>query len=209
MKVDDDNVFEGDERTERLICRLLDGEITADQRAELDAILARNAEARSLLKEYGEIDARAAEALRHDLCRAATAVAPRGRRGLWLATAGGLVAAAAVIVFSLLPDLWTGGTWPGGSGLPMGANDNGDAIARSGNGFDQQATPRFPGSSQAGRGQMAQQFVDYGGLDQRPAQRSRDLQRDWVGIPTADPDTIIIIQRDRRTTRITPISGDF
>jgi hypothetical protein len=209
MKFDEDSVLEIDERTERLICRLLDGEITADERAELADVLARDAVARALLKDYSEIDAKAADALRHDLSRAVTAVAPRGRRGLWLATAGGLVAAAAVFVFSFLPDLWTGGFWPGGGGVPMGAKDSGDAVVRGGNGFDQQSTPGFPGLSQARRGQMAQQFVDYGGLDQRPAQRSRDLQRDWVGIPTADPNTIIIIQRDRRTTRITPISGDF
>jgi hypothetical protein len=208
MKFDEDSVVEVDERTERLICRLLDGEITADERAELDGVLARDAAARALLKDYSEIDAKAADALRHDLSRAVTAVAPRGRRGLWLATAGGLVAAAAVVVFSFLPDLWSGATGPD-EGLARSANGNGDAVAHGGNGFDSQAMRRLPGRNQAGPGPMAQRFVDYGGLDPRPAQRSRNLQRDWVGIPTADPNTIIIIQRDRRTTKITPISGDF
>lgn len=204
MKVDDDNVFEGDERTERLICRLLDGEITADQRAELDAILARDAEARSLLKEYGEIDARAAEALRHDLCRTATAVAFGGRRGLWLATAGGLVAAAAVIAFSFLPDSWTGK-----AGWAPGVNGQGDQLVQGHNGFESSAMARFRGLREDRVGQATPQFVEYGYSDERPAHRSRDLRQDWLGIPTADPNTIIVIQRDHRTTRITPISGDF
>ncbi len=204
MKADGDNVFEDGERTERLICRLLDGEITADQRVELDGILARDAEARSLLKEYGEIDARAAEALRHDLCRAATAVALRRRSGLWLATAGGLVAAAAVIAFSFLPDLWTGR-----AGVISEAGGQSDRSALGRNGFESSATPLFRGLRSDGVGKAPPQFVDYGYSDDRPARRSRDLRRDWIGIPTADPNTIVVIQRDHRTTRITPISGDF
>jgi len=199
MTVDGNSILEIDERTERLICRLLDGEITADERTELDDILTRDPAARALLKDYSEIDAKAADALRHDLGRAVTAVAPRGRRGLWLATAGGLVAAAAVVLFSFLPDLWSGKTSPGG----------GNRIARNDDGFNPGAMPGLRGPHSVGPGSSAQQFVDYGGFDQRPAQRSRDVQRDWLGIPTADPNTIIIIQRDRRTTRITPISGDF
>ncbi len=52
-----------DQRTERLIVRRLDGELSEDERAELDRTLLRCPEARALLEEYQRIDGAAVAAL--------------------------------------------------------------------------------------------------------------------------------------------------
>jgi hypothetical protein len=190
--------FGVDERTERLISRLLDGEITSEEQAELDGTLAGNPAAQALLHEYRRIDARAAEALRCDFYGVTTTVAPRRRSGLWLATAGGLLAAAAVVAFSFLPDLWSGRTGSGepSRSVPMVMRDPGPPVDASAgmdrNGFVPPA-----------------QFADYRNADQRPVRRLRDVQRDWIGIPSADGKTIFFIERKTQTTKLTPISGDF
>ena len=46
-----------DERTERLITRKLDGELTEAESLELDKALVRSPEARSLLEDYERTDA--------------------------------------------------------------------------------------------------------------------------------------------------------
>lgn len=53
-----------DDRTEHLITRRLDGEITEDESLELDKQLIRSPEARTYLNEQERIDALAGEALR-------------------------------------------------------------------------------------------------------------------------------------------------
>ncbi|HVP13431.1 MAG TPA: hypothetical protein VMV94_19820 [Phycisphaerae bacterium] len=191
-----------DERTERLICRLLDGEISFEDRAELDDTLACNPAARLLLEEYRRIDAQAATALRGDFRGVTTAVAPGRRSGLWLATAGGLLAAAAVVALSFLPDLWSGPAKTERTGpVQIAGRTDGAIVPPSGN-----LSP-YPAGS--GFQPSGPRFADYRNLDQRPVLRSRDVQREWIGIPSADMKTIIIIERKAQTTKITPITGDF
>jgi hypothetical protein len=202
MKPVDDMPFGVDERTERLICRLLDGEIAFEERAELDGVLAGNPAAQALLDEYRRMDARAADALRFDFHSATTAAAPRRRSGLWLATAGGLLAAAAVIALSFLADLWSGTIKPNPlPPIPMAAGTDAGIVPPG-----QDPGPQLAGN---GVGRAGPQFAEYRNVDQRPVRRLRDVQRDWIGIPSADMKTILIIERKAQSTRITPISGDF
>jgi len=180
----EDNMTGGEQRVERLICRLLDGEISAEQRAELDAILARDADARAMFMEYRRNDVLARSALRRDMAGARTAVvARRGRRGLWLATVGGVLAAAAVIALSFLPELWRAAP---GQGQPM--------VERG-----ERAAPMYQQPT----------FVDYRNLDYRPERRQSEILRDVIGIQGENKNVIYLLERNTRATRITPISGEF
>jgi len=62
-----------DERTERLINRKLDGELTAAESLELDKLLIRNPQARALFEEYAAMDAQASELLRAVVAPSVTA----------------------------------------------------------------------------------------------------------------------------------------
>jgi len=93
-----------DERLERLIVRCLDGEATPAEIAELNNLRSTDAAVRALWDEYAANDENARAALGSVLIRPTPAVAPlRARRGLWLATAAGVLAAAAAIGLSTVP----------------------------------------------------------------------------------------------------------
>jgi len=53
-----------DERTEQLVTRKLDGELTGAESHELNKLLIRSPQARALMEEYERADALAGEALR-------------------------------------------------------------------------------------------------------------------------------------------------
>ena len=181
-----------DERIERLVCRSLDGELTGDERAELAEILRTNSAARRLLDEYTEIDRLAIRAIRRDLESAKTVVAPAHRdrfRGIRLAAAGAVLAAAAVIALSFLPTLWTSGSRPTPAG-PIAVQ------------------PQIPPANIGRTGQ----FVDYREYDALPQQRRQDVYRDLIGIRgknRKNQDVIYVFERNTQATKITPISGDF
>ncbi len=195
------------DHVEHLICRMLDREITGQQQAELDAILARDPDARAMLDDYRRNDTLAVESLQRDIHEVASIVAPSGlspRRhsGFWIAGASAITAAAAVVALSLLPDLWS----------------NGRSASQPFMGPAQPVAPRMvadPGDSSGlviPSQQHKPQFVDYRDYsesDYRPARRHNELHRDWIGIPTGDENVILIIERNRRKTTITPISGSF
>lgn len=195
MKPVDDMPDGVDERTERLICRLLDGEIAADEQAVIEQILSSNPAAKALFDDYRQIDVRAADALRHDFARPDMTPAPRRRSSLWLATVGGLLAAAAVVAISFLPA----------------------ALSTSGGGGRRHpdialVQPRVSDGVVAGPGRIASQlpqYVDYSNAAQPPVRRLRQVRHDWIGIPGNDPNTILIIERNAQKTTITPISGDL
>src|SRR5262249_24980350 len=151
------NDFQVDERTERLICRSLDGALCGEEQVELDAILSRDAAARAMFDDYAGNDRAVASALKWDFETVNTVVARRPARGWWLAVAGAGLAAAAVVALSfvagLLPD----------RGRPTGIR----------------TTPTM----------VAPTLIDYrdGGGQM---QRVRDLNRDVIGIPGRDGNTI-------------------
>lgn len=174
-----------DERLERLICRRLDGEMSAAEQAELEAALAADPVVQALFDEYAANDALAGQVLRRDY-EDAIAVGAGNRRGLWLAAAGALLAAAAVVAFSFVPH------WLGDSVSPA----------------SQMAGMQAPASVRHG---PPPQFVDYREIDLRPRHRERRTWRDFIGIRNRKPDAnvIYILERNRRSDRITPVSSDF
>lgn len=173
------------ERTERLLSRALDGELTADERVELDGILSANTAARALFEDYGAIDALASAALKRDFSRnIASASHRRSYRGWWIGVGGGLLAAAAVVALSVLTSLPHAA--PPGEGR--------SPIARS------------PARAPMG---IQPQFVDYRDGDLSPTNRQINLHRDLIGIRSADQNKIYIIERARQSTNLRPISGDI
>lgn len=173
------------ERVERLICRQLDGEITPDERIELERTLASDPEAQVLMDDYRGIDGTVRAALQSDYESAMAAAAAGRHRTVWLAGAGLTLAAAAAIAFSLISG-WTGN----------GGRDRPNPIA-------------FPGAQQAARPPSSgMQFIDYRDEDYQPALRETDTWRDVIGV-RAGEDVIYILERNHRTTRIVPVSGDF
>lgn len=174
--------FPPSERIERLMCRRLDGEISADETAELDHALHTDPAVKALFEEYARNDELAAEALRVDYESAMAAAESGHHRRVWLAAAAVTLAAAAVILFSILPRLST----------EPAAISNG--IKR----------PVTSGPPQAG------QFVEYRNDDFRPYRRESTTWRDVIGVPDEDNENVIyILERNRRSDRMVPVSGEF
>ena len=169
-----------DERIERLICRRLDGEAGAAELAELDAALAASPAAGRLFDEYRRNDLVASASLRADFDGAAAATAASRRHGLWLATAGVLLGAAAIFALSFVSHL--------ARSTPLAENS-----ASHGKAVIQHPT-----------------YVDYNMAgDMRPLERQQVLHRDLIGIPGPNKNTIYILERNVQSTRVAPISGDF
>ncbi len=188
MKPVEDMSPVSDERIERLIGRHLDGEITADDQAELDALIASRPDVESLLREYARNDALAAEALECDYeCSMGTA-RPGGRRGYRLATAAVALAAAAAIALSIVPH-WIGR----GDIQPTDPGWAGEALV------DRPASETPPAGPE---------FADYRDIDFQPRRRERASWREIIGIRDQETGAIYILERDTRSTRLVPVSGD-
>lgn len=180
-----------DERTERLMSRVLDGEASSQEKAELASVLVRDPAARALLDQYERIDRLAATALRRDLA-GVSASSPARFRGWRMGAAAALVSAAAVVGLSFLPN-WFSPRIPGCSpqgGLPQVA-DTSRGIA--------------PPESLIG----APYGPAYMNVDHQPVHRWRDLRQEFIGIPGETKDRIYIFERSRQTTRLVPVSGDI
>ena len=183
-----------DERVERLICRCLDGEADAEERAELAGLLLRDPAARAVYEEYRRIDELAGAALRRDVANIisprATTKARRWRVGL----AAAILTTAAVVAISALPRLWS----------------SGDQFAGNAPG----AAPRlFPAGPQVSVPRVmpygsARQF-DFVNDDHQPFTRLNDLKRDVIGIRGKDDNRIYIFERDTQSTKLVPVSGDI
>ncbi|HRX84599.1 MAG TPA: hypothetical protein P5572_06215 [Phycisphaerae bacterium] len=96
---------------ERLIVRRLDGEITPEERVELDRELQQNPAARAMLDAYAALDELAATVLRESAERKSprlvvTSAAPRHavHPGRWMVLASALAACLALIVFLSTPE---------------------------------------------------------------------------------------------------------
>jgi hypothetical protein len=172
------------DRLERLISRHLDGEITAAEQRELDAMLAADADARAIFEDYCHIDARAGAVLRMDLSDARDAQYPRQRSPWWTTIFTAVSAAAAVVALSFLFDA-DGGTRSGPRPFPP------DAMVDA-------AENEFVGSP-----------IDYRTVDFQPTQRVGDWRRDLIGIRGKDPNVILIVEQATQTSGRVPIYGDF
>ncbi|MBN2562161.1 MAG: hypothetical protein JXQ75_14655 [Phycisphaerae bacterium] len=198
MNAPDDKPTGVDERIERLICRCLDGEADAEERAELAGALARDQAARALFDEYERIDKLAAEALRYDLGLAKSSAASRGYHRWRIGVAGAVLTAAAVIAMSFLPRFWsTGSPVMPGNHVAQDAGTRPRVVAPI---APPVVAPRMAGYSPS---------IDYTDMDHRPFERLRDVRRDLIGIQGDKKNRIYIFERDRCSTRLVPVSGDI
>ena len=102
------------ERIERLICRHLDGEITADEQLELDKELLRNVAAQEMLQDYAAIDIVSARVLKESAARQgalpmvspnAPAMRPVRRPLSWMVPVSALAACLALFMIWQTPSL--------------------------------------------------------------------------------------------------------
>lgn len=168
------------ERIERLICRRLDGEITPAEKAELDQILTNDPAARELFDAYQQNDFLAAEALRIDFDNASAVAVRNPNRGFWVAAAGAVLTAAAMVALSFL--------------YYSNPSTNRDRVT-------QHSTQ--PQSPEAGH------FADYRNFDHQPKQRWDNIYRDLIGIRGDNPNVIYIFERESFSTEVVPISSEF
>ncbi len=174
-----------DPRTERLICRRLDGALSEQDAAELGAILSSDPVARNLLAEYTELDRLAAEALRVDLNGVRRPARHRSHRGFWIGAASAVLTAAAVLLLSLLlpnPDDRPGRVADSRPFAPV-----------------ERRVPTIAPS----------RFVDYREADFAPKRRFGNVHRDLIGIQGRKPNVVYIFERQRQSSRVVPVSGDF
>lgn len=187
-----------DDRVERLICRFLDNELSPEERAELDSILAQDEAARQLLAEYTQNDTLAREALLSELDSAKTVVRSGKYRGFVLASAGAILSAAAVIALSFLPSVWS-----------TPSNDHHEHTAvRQPRSMPSYVLPQVADSQNMAQPQFVDYQADYREADYSPRRRRQNAYRDLIGVQTSE-NVIIILERKRQTTRLSPISGEL
>ncbi len=172
---------------ERLISRHLDGEITAAEQRQLDAMLASDADARALFEDYCRLDASAGSVIRIDASDSRQLAGRRPRSPWWTTIFTAVSAAAAVVAFSFLFEA------------------------------DRQQRPvrPFPENRMAGASQNAlpagliDSPIDYRAVDFQPTQRVSDWRRDLIGIRGRNPNVILIVEQATQTAGRVPIYGDF
>ena len=182
-----------DERTERLICRVLDAEASVQERAELASRLVADPAARALFDEYQQNDRLAAMALRREIASVRPVRVRSRHSGLRLGISGALLTAAAVVAISFMQNWW----------IPAGNPSSG--------GFVGPPVPFGPGAGLGGQSQMIRSPASPGYLDidHQPVRRLRDVQQDLILVPSKNQDQIYIFERDGKTTRLVPVSGDI
>jgi anti-sigma factor RsiW len=129
-----------DDRTEQLVTRRLDGEITEEESLELDKRLIRSPEARAYLEEQCRIDALAGAVL-HEVCSPSKADAcspAEAESPLWQPQTRGrgrylrpIAAAAAAIAVALLVILLPSGRSDPAGATPLAARNNQDETAEA------------------------------------------------------------------------------
>lgn len=196
------NPTSAEDRAERLICRALDGEITPIEQNELETLIGANPAIASMYKDYQRIDALASDALHADFhdSRDTAGAADRAPadgyptqlddRRAWsshlrVGAITALLAAAAVIVIAT---------------LPFGVIDtpNGATHVRN--------ARHWPNERVVSPSPMR---VDYQRPIYQPQRLEGDVYQDVIGVRGDDPNTIIILERLTRQSRVDAVSGDI
>lgn len=175
-----------DERTERLIVRLLDGELRPAEQDELNRTLLRSAEARRLLSEYQENDR-----LATDVIEAAVEGTWAGglparhvrRVGLWAGVTTGLAAAAAIaIIVAILSQRPSPGPIP----MPGPA----------------------PEMAQSEQPIIGPDRLRYSSMDW-PYQGQRRIDRHYIAVLDETGESMLLFEVDRTRTVRLPLAGDL
>jgi anti-sigma factor RsiW len=178
-----------DERTETLITRRLDGELSAEQSLELDKLLIRSPEARALLEESERIDRLAATALRgalaHEPAPPASVIERAARRKLIGIFSGtGTVAAAILlaVVVGGVPRGWLPPAPPTDHIMPHGPLAGGQEAA----------------------GELA-----FGSLIDGPRHEAHRIVRDVFGIYDDETQSIYLLEMDHQQTTVVPVTMNY
>lgn len=199
------------EHLELLITRAIDGEISAADRAILDAELAADPQARTLFNEYRGIDAEAHAALQSIVDAPWTIKLPvhssrTSRFRPWYYAVPGLLAAAAAVVFFVAPR----GAQPEPR-LPQQPQLDTPLLVSNQKPPLKNLVPHVPDNpALSGQSAPGAQFVDY--VDQpslQPRRLNRHTTRDWIGVVDDSGQNIYLMQNNHRRTRIVPVRGDF
>ncbi|MCK6455784.1 MAG: hypothetical protein L6Q92_04560 [Phycisphaerae bacterium] len=190
-----------DEPLERLINRSLDGELTSEEREQLDRALGDNPAARQLLADYQSIDARAQDALRGVFVSTRPAVVSwRPSRGMRLAAAMGVLAAAAGLVLMVGPRLIDAERSAGPLSPPSVRSDPSEPplLARV------DPAP-FANEPSSGDVLLADHIEESPPI---PRTRDRRMTRDWLGVMDESGDRIYLLEMDHRRTRVMTVSAN-
>jgi len=199
------------EHLELLITRAIDGEITAADRAILDAELKADPDARALFDSYRTIDAEAHAALQSVIDAPRTIKLPvqssrSPRFRPWYFAVPSLLAAAAAVVFFVVPR--------GAQQEPQPHHQpqlDTPQIVSNEKPPLKNLVPHVPDNpALAGMSAPGARFVDY--VDQpslQPRRLNRHTTRDWIGVVDDSGQNIYLMQNNHRRTRIVPVRGDF
>jgi len=199
------------EHLELLITRALDGEISAADRAILDAELAADPRARALLNDYRRIDAEAGAALKSIIDAPRTIKLPlqpsrSARFRPWYYAVPGVLAAAAAVVFFVVPR----GAQPEPRSTEQPRIDTPVLVSNVKPPL-KNLIPHVPDNpALAGQSVPGARFVDY--VEQpslQPRRLNRHTTRDWIGVVDDSGQNIYLMQNNHRRTRIVPVRGDF
>ncbi len=199
------------EHLELLITRAIDGEISAADRAILDAELAADPQARTLFNEYRGIDAEAHTALQSIIDAPRTIKLPlQPSRSVrfrpWYYAVPGVLAAAAAVVFFVAPR----GAQPEPR-LPQQPQLDTPLLVSNQKPPLKNLVPHVPDNpALSGQSVPGAQFVDY--VDRpslQPRRLNRHTTRDWIGVVDDSGQNIYLMQNNHRRTRIVPVRGDF
>ena len=198
------------EQLELLITRAIDGEISAADRAILDAELKADPDARALFHSYRTIDAEAGAALQSIIDAPRTIKLPlqtsrSSRFRPWYYAVPGLLAAAAAVVFFVVPR---------GAQPEPRPNDpprlDTPVLVSNVKPPLKNLVPHAPDPALAGLSAPNARFVDY--VEQpslQPRRLNRHTTRDWIGVVDDNGQNIYLMQNNHRRTRIVPVRGDF
>ncbi len=180
---------EVDERTERLIVRQLDGELTPSEQDELNQILLRSAAARRMLSDYQQNDRLASDVIgtvaegRWPSAAEPIRAGRSSARWVWGTLAAGLAAAAAIVIVLSLPRAVE----------PVGPAD----------------APLQPGAvAEAHRSGVPADTLVYTSTD-LPHHGERWVNRDYIGVLDESKDLLFIVEVDRTRTIRMPVAGDL
>lgn len=182
-----------DERTERLIVRRLDGELTPDEEHELNQILLTSAEARRMMIDYQQDDDLAGDVIadgvdgRWSVADESTNVRNLRTPWFWGPVAGGF-AAAAVIVLMLV------GPAQVDPGAPSPSLTEATERVASGNTVSK---PRLPTPE------------PIPAIDHMPHLGRRHVDRELIGVLNDAGDKILLFEVNRTRTLRIPVTGDL
>lgn len=170
-----------DERTEHLINRQIDGELTSDEQLELNKRLIRSPEARAMSEEYQQFDTLAREAL-HGFCQKSRTEPEIKHQSRFTTLTRGSALAAAVILFAFM-SMWL---FPSKQQQAVKL-DNGTMIAS------------LP---------IVKEIAQLASIEGPRHERER-VQKDLIGVFDRETQSVYLLEMDQQQTTVVPVSMNY